>query len=257
MAVSVAECDAMIAASSAVGCVADGRPLLAVPRRRDRACGPRRGGELGEVVKTRGYGVHANWGPERMVHRPARSPAAARSLDMGVHAIDTARFLLGDPNPAASAPRSAPGTATYEVDDDAILLISWSQGTNSIVESGLVAPARGRHGGRHRGLRYPWVRADLPPEEPSEDYEHCTQPMYTAQMASSCGDRRGPSAAADRRGRPGRDAGRRRRRTRRPARPDVEPETGIEPVTSSLPWRSRAVPRPAAEHHLRRSCHSL
>jgi predicted dehydrogenase len=67
------------------------------------------------------------------------------------------------------------------VDDDGILLISWSNGTNSIVESGWWH--------RHLG----GLEADTevygtmgyariwPPDPPSEDYEHVTQPMFTAQ----------------------------------------------------------------------------
>ena len=48
----------------------------------------------------------------------------------------------------------------------------------------------------------------FPREAPSEDYEHCTQPMYTAQMRRvPRGGRRGQAAAADRRGRARRDAG--------------------------------------------------
>jgi len=68
------------------------------------------------------------------------------------------------------------------VDDDDILLISWSNGTNSLVESGWWQP---RAGGLEAdtevygttGYARIWA-----PEEPSEDYEHCTQPMYTAQL---------------------------------------------------------------------------
>ena len=40
-------------------------------------------------------------------------------------------------------PRSAPATASYEVDDDGILLIAWSNGANSIVESGWWQPYAG------------------------------------------------------------------------------------------------------------------
>jgi predicted dehydrogenase len=104
---------------------------------------------------------------------------------MGVHAIDTARFLLGDPTPervcAVVGTRYANGR--YEVDDDAIVLIGWSNGTNSIVESGWWQPHLGGleadteiYGTRGYGRIWD-------PTPPSEDYEHCTQPMYTAQMA--------------------------------------------------------------------------
>ena len=71
----------------------------------------------------------------------------------------------------------------YDVDDDAILLISWSQGTNSIVESGWWHPHKeGMEADTEVYGTRGYARI-FPREEPSEDYEHCTQPMYTAQMA--------------------------------------------------------------------------
>src|SRR5439155_12439545 len=98
MAVSVEECDAMIDAShrgSASLMVAHcWRFHPGVIAMRDRIAS----GELGEVVKTRGYGVHAGWGPKGWFVDPALGGGGAL-VDMGVHAIDTARFVLGDPTP--------------------------------------------------------------------------------------------------------------------------------------------------------------
>jgi predicted dehydrogenase len=183
MATSVAEADAMIGAAESSGA------LLMVAhcwRFRDEVVAMRRriaAGDFGEVVKTRGYGMHAGWGPTGWFTNGQLAGGGAL-LDMGVHAIDTARFLLGDPEPervcAVVGTRYAAGR--YDVDDDAILLITWSNGTNSVVESGWWQPhLEGLEADTEvfgtGGYERIW-----PPEEPSEDYEHCTQPMYTTQM---------------------------------------------------------------------------
>ena len=62
---------------------------------------------------------------------------------MGIHAIDTARYLLGDPEPVRV--RASIGTAfgDYEVDDDGIVLVDWSDGARSAIESGWWAPQLG------------------------------------------------------------------------------------------------------------------
>lgn len=141
-------------------------------------------GEFGRVVKTRGYGVHAGWGPSGWF-TDSKLAGGGALVDMGVHAIDTARFLLGDPDPvrvcATVGTRYAEGR--YDVDDDGILLISWSNGTNSIVESGWWQPQLGGleadteiYGTGGYGRIWDFTI------EP-EGYEHCSQPMYTAQMA--------------------------------------------------------------------------
>jgi predicted dehydrogenase len=186
MATSVTECDEMIGASRASGA------FLMVAhcwRFRDEVRAMRErvaSGELGEVVKTRGYGAHATWGPEGWFVDPALAGGGAL-VDMGVHAIDTARFLLGDPTPNRVCAAIGTRYGTYQVDDDGVLLITWSNGTNSVVESGWWQP---RVGGLEadtevygtKGYARIWD-----PEPPSEDYKHDTQPMYTAQMAEFLG----------------------------------------------------------------------
>jgi predicted dehydrogenase len=183
MSTTVAEADAMIAASEETGA-----PLMIAHcwRFRDEVIAMRDrvgSGEFGEVVKTRGYGIHAGWGPSGWF-TDRRLAGGGALLDMGVHAIDTARFLIGDPVPervcAVVGTRYAAGR--YDVDDDGILLITWSNGTNSIVESGWWQP------------HFEGLEADTevfgtlgygriwPAEEPAPEYEHCTQPMYTNQM---------------------------------------------------------------------------
>jgi predicted dehydrogenase len=186
MAMDLAETDAIVAAAER----SDAHLMVAhcwrfhpdVIALRDRIAA----GELGEIVKTRGYGVHAKWGPAGWFVDPALAGGGALA-DMGVHAIDTARFLLGDPEPARVSAVIGTRYGGYGVDDDAILLISWSNGTNSVVESGWWQPELG-------GLEaetevygtggYAAIFGYTQP--PSADYEHCPQSMYTAQMAEFC-----------------------------------------------------------------------
>ena len=184
MATSLAECDEMIAASR------DRHAFLMVAhcwRFRDEVIEMRdriASGALGEIVKTRGYGVHAGWGPSGWFTDPALAGGGAL-VDMGVHAIDTARFLLGDPDPervcAAIGTRYAEGR--YTVDDDGILLVGWSNGVNSVVESGWWQPHLGGLEADTEVYGTAGYARIWPPDEPPADYEHCTQPMYTAQMA--------------------------------------------------------------------------
>jgi predicted dehydrogenase len=185
MAVSVAECDAMIAAAQGSAslmvahCWRFHPDVLAMH-------GRIAAGELGEIVKTRGYGVHAGWGPSGWFVDRALAGGGALP-DMGVHAIDTARFLLGDPSPTRVCAAISTRYGDYDVDDDGILLISWSQGTNSVVESGWWQPHKeGLEAGTEVYGTGGYARI-FPREEPSEDYEHCTQPMYTAQMREFLG----------------------------------------------------------------------
>lgn len=169
-------------------------------------------GDLGRVVRTRGYGIHAGWGPSGWFVDPALSGGGAL-IDMGVHAIDTARFLLGDPR--ARRVTASIGHAYGErggygerIDDDGVVLIDWepterTTGVRSVIECGWWQPALDgveaetdvyATGGHAR--IWPAFRTAGPPA----GYEHCDLPMYRAQMADflhCCRSGATPRASAD------------------------------------------------------------
>jgi len=186
MAMTVAECDAMIAAARDSGmslmvghCWRFHPSVIEV---RDEVAR----GELGEIVKTHGYGIHKGWGPSGWFTQRALAGGGAL-IDMGVHAIDTARFVLGDPEPVRTCALIGTRYGTYDVDDDGILLISWSNGVHSVIESGWWQPHLGGLEADTEIYGTKGYTRIFPSQEPSQDYEHAPQSMYSAQMAEFLG----------------------------------------------------------------------
>ena len=141
------------------------------------------GGELGRVVRTHGYGVHADWGPGGWFADPALAGGGAL-LDMGIHAIDTARFLLGEPAARRVSASIATAHGDYAVDDDGIVLIDWEGGARSVVESGWWQPHLGGYEADTEvygssGYRRIWSREQPP------GYVHCELSLFVAQMRDS------------------------------------------------------------------------
>jgi predicted dehydrogenase len=96
-------------------------------------------GRIGRIVRTKGYGVHANWGPGGWFTQKRLAGGGALA-DMGVHAIDTARFLLGDPQPVSIYARIGTYYGDFDVDDTGVLLVNWDNGANSYIECGWWQP---------------------------------------------------------------------------------------------------------------------
>lgn len=155
-------------------------------------------GKFGRIVRTKGYGVHVNWGPGGWftVKQYAGGGALA---DMGIHAIDTVRFLLGDPQPARVWADISTRYGTYDVDDTGIIMIEWDNGVTSYIESGWWQPhadgpeaSTHLYGTRGYGSVFPTGGQSIDPLTktvtplmsgfpPSRD-PHCPQSMYDAQM---------------------------------------------------------------------------
>lgn len=96
-------------------------------------------GRVGRIIRTKGYGVHVNWGPSGWFTQ-ARFAGGGAMADVGIHAIDTVRFLLGDPQPVSVYARIGTHYQEFDVDDTGLLLINWDNGATSYVESGWWQP---------------------------------------------------------------------------------------------------------------------
>ena len=125
--------------------------------------------------------------------------------DMGIHAIDTARFLLGDPQPVSVYARLGTYYTEFDVDDTGIVVVNWDNGVTSYVESGWWQPHADRPeagtqlygrdglaelfptrlllplGPAICGISGEWDTVD--PGFPFPRQQHCPQAMYDAQMA--------------------------------------------------------------------------
>ncbi len=155
--------------------------------------------KLGKIVRTKGYGVHENWGPAGWFVKKDLSGGGAL-FDMGIHAIDTVRYLLGDPEPESVYAQIGTYYGKYEVDDTGLLIINWKGGPVSYIESGWWQPysegpeaATQLFGLKGFGSIFP-TRLLMPNlqnetvEVIESGYqhprlEHCEQSMYDNQMA--------------------------------------------------------------------------
>lgn len=152
-------------------------------------------GKIGTVFKTKGFGIHENWGPEGWFTQKELAGGGAL-IDMGVHALDTARYLLGDPDPDAVYAQLGTYFGNYDVDDSGILVVTWSNGAVSVIESGWWHPhadgpeaATRLFGTRGYASLFPTflktsdgIQETFTPSGPPKT-EHCDQSIYTKQMA--------------------------------------------------------------------------
>jgi predicted dehydrogenase len=149
---------------------------------------------LGRIVRTKGYGVHVNWGPAGwFTHKKLAGGGAL--ADMGIHALDTARFLLGDPQPVSVYAKIGTHYTDFDVDDTGVILVNWEGGALSYIESGWWQPhADGPeactqlYGVKGFGQIFPTFTQDKrgirkEAGTPYPRQEHCPQSMYDAQMA--------------------------------------------------------------------------
>ena len=155
--------------------------------------------KLGKIIRTKGYGVHAHWGPSGWFAQKEFAGGGAMA-DMGIHALDTARFLLGDPKPVSVYAKIGTHYKDFDVDDTGLIIVEWDNGATSYIESGWWQPhadgpeaATQLYGTEGFGQLFP-TQLELPNIKTQKidlvksgfkfpRKEHCPQSMYDAQMA--------------------------------------------------------------------------
>ena len=160
-------------------------------------------GRIGRVFRTTAYGVHTGWGPSGWFTDPELAWGGAMA-DMGIHAIDTTRFLLGDPQPVRVYARIESNMRKGPLDDTGITVVEWDNGVTSLIESGWWQPhmdgpegAARLYGTAGYASLFPTriesgaegndenadITVDTPPASVTARTEHCDQYIYTAQIA--------------------------------------------------------------------------
>jgi len=155
--------------------------------------------KLGKIIRTTGYGIHANWGPKGWFLKKELAGGGAL-VDMGIHAIDTVRYLIGDPKPQKVYAHLGTYYVDSNVDDTGVIMIHWDNGVVSTIESGWWQPhmngpeaSTALYGTKGYGNLFP-TKLEIPNRkketivniDPGFDFprkDHCPQSMYDRQMA--------------------------------------------------------------------------
>jgi predicted dehydrogenase len=155
--------------------------------------------KLGKIIRTKGIGVHTHWGPAGWFTQKEFAGGGALA-DMGIHALDTARFLLGDPKPVSVYAKIGTHYKDFNVDDTGVIIVEWDNGATSYIESGWWQPhadgpeaATQLYGTQGFGQLFP-TQLELPNIKTQKldliksgfkfpRKEHCPQSMYDSQMA--------------------------------------------------------------------------
>lgn len=155
--------------------------------------------KLGKIIRTKGIGVHTHWGPAGWFTQKEFAGGGALA-DMGIHALDTACFLLGDPKPVSVYAKIGTHYKDFDVDDTGVIVVEWDNGATSYIESGWWQPhadgpeaATQLYGTQGFGQLFP-TQLELPNIKTQKldliksgfkfpRKEHCPQSMYDTQMA--------------------------------------------------------------------------
>jgi len=153
---------------------------------------------LGKIIRTKSYGVHSHWGPSGWFTSKELAGGGALA-DMGIHALDTARFLLRDPRPVSVYAKIGTYYKDFDVDDTGVIIVEWDNGATSYIESGWWQPhmdgpeaATQLYGTQGFGQLFP-TKLELPTDNKQKfevidsgfefpRKEHGPQSLYDAQL---------------------------------------------------------------------------
>jgi len=154
--------------------------------------------KLGKIIRTKGIGVHTHWGPSGWFTQKEFAGGGAMA-DMGIHALDTARFLLGDPKPVSVYAKIGTYYKDFNVDDTGVIIVEWDNSSTSYIESGWWQPhadgpeaATQLYGTEGFGELFP-THLELPNKKEEKidviesgfefpRKEHCPQSLYDDQL---------------------------------------------------------------------------
>jgi predicted dehydrogenase len=154
--------------------------------------------KLGKIIRTKGIGAHRHWGPSGWFTQKEFAGGGAMA-DMGIHALDTARFLLGDPKPVSVFAKIGTYYKDFDVDDTGVIIVEWDNGATSYIESGWWQPhadgpeaATQLYGTEGFGELFP-THLELPNKKEEKidviesgfefpRKEHCPQSLYDDQL---------------------------------------------------------------------------
>jgi predicted dehydrogenase len=154
--------------------------------------------KLGRIIRTKGIGVHTHWGPSGWFTQKEFAGGGAMA-DVGIHALDTARFLLGDPKPVSVFAKISTYYKDFDVDDTGVTIVEWDNSATSYVESGWWQPhadgpeaATQLYGTEGFGQLFP-THLELPNQKENKfdvlesgfefpRKEHCPQSLYDTQL---------------------------------------------------------------------------
>ena len=158
-------------------------------------------GLLGEMVRTKGYAIHPpGTGPKGWFNERDQAGGGV-AMDMAIHALDTARFLMGDPLPTRVYGHASTRYSSAEVEDNTTFTVDWDNGAYSIIEAAAWqtfagAPEGGSQvwGTRGYGSTFPselrlalgGVIGAFTPAFPAR-MEQCDWPMYQHQIEHLAG----------------------------------------------------------------------